>query len=71
MDLNFATDSPLLTLTGELWGVYCESFGENWLHFNGTTLYLIKFVMQKYQNDILIGTMIPRLDYVYNVNTYL
>ena len=29
-----------LTLTGELWGVFCENFGENWLRYNGTALYL-------------------------------
>ena len=23
------TDNPYLALTGELWGVYCEDFGEN------------------------------------------
>ena len=32
----FTTD---LALTGELWGVYCEEFGENWLCYNGTSLY--------------------------------
>ena len=25
--------------TGELWGVYCEDFSENWPHYNGTALY--------------------------------
>ena len=25
-----------LTLTGELWDVFCENFGENWLHYNST-----------------------------------
>ena len=24
---------------GELWDVYCEYFGENWPHYNGTELY--------------------------------
>ena len=23
-------DTPYLTLTGELWGVFCEELGENW-----------------------------------------
>ena len=23
-------DSPYLALTGELWGVFCENFQENW-----------------------------------------
>ena len=25
----FTTDTPYLALTGKLWGVYCEEFGEN------------------------------------------
>ena len=33
------TDTPYLTLTGELWGVYCVDFEENWPGFNGTALY--------------------------------
>ena len=28
-----------LTLTGELRVVYCDDFGENWLRYNGSTLY--------------------------------
>ena len=35
----FITDTPFLALTGELWAVYCEEFGENWSRYNGTTLY--------------------------------
>ena len=30
---------PLWRLIGELWGVNCEIFGENWPHYNGTALY--------------------------------
>ena len=40
-DLKLTTDTPYLTLTGELWGVCCEEIGENWLHYNGTALYTI------------------------------
>ena len=29
LDFELTTDIPYLTLTGELWGVYCEDFGEN------------------------------------------
>ena len=32
---------PYLTLTCELWGVYCSEFGENWPRYNGTALYSI------------------------------
>ena len=28
-------------LTGELWSIYCEHFGENWLNYNSTKLYSI------------------------------
>ena len=27
----------------ELWGVYCEEFGENWPRYNGTALYLLLY----------------------------
>ena len=37
-DFNITTDTPHLALTGELWGVYCEDFGENWLCYNGIVL---------------------------------
>ena len=29
-------DTPYPTLTGEIWGVFCECFGENWPCYNGT-----------------------------------
>ena len=32
-------DTPYLALTGELWGVFRDDFGENRLRYNGTTLY--------------------------------
>ena len=28
-DIRITTDTPYLALMGELWGVYCEDFGEN------------------------------------------
>ena len=33
-----AEDTPYLTLTGELWGVFCGDFGVNRSHYNGTAL---------------------------------
>ena len=33
-DFGITTDIPYLTLTGELWGVYCDDFDDNWLHYN-------------------------------------
>ena len=32
-------DTPYLALTGELWGVYCEEFEENWPCYNSAALY--------------------------------
>ena len=31
----------LIHITGDLWGVYCEDYGENWQRYNGTALYTI------------------------------
>ena len=31
-DFELTTDTPYLTLTGKLWGVYYENFYENWHH---------------------------------------
>ena len=39
-DFAFTKDTPYLALTGELWGVFCEDFEENWSRYNGTILYL-------------------------------
>ena len=36
----YTTNPPNLALTNEVWGVYCEEFGENWPRYNGTALYL-------------------------------
>ena len=40
-DIRITTDTPYLTLTGKLWGVFCEHLRENWPHYNGTSLYHI------------------------------
>ena len=37
-DFEPTTDTPYLALTGELWGVFCYHFGENWC-YNSTALY--------------------------------
>ena len=39
-DFKLKTDTPYLALKGELWDVYHEDYGENWLHYNGATLYV-------------------------------
>ena len=39
-ELVLTKETPYLTLTGELWGVYCEEFQENWLSYNATALHM-------------------------------
>ena len=38
-DIRIPTDTPHFALTGELWGVSGEDFGEHLPRYNGTTLY--------------------------------
>ena len=38
-NLRLTKDTTYLTFTGELWGVFWESFEENLPRYNGTTLY--------------------------------
>ena len=40
IDCLVAKDTLYLTLTDELWGVFCEYLCENLPHYNGATLYL-------------------------------
>ena len=44
-DNRITTDTPYLTLPGELWGVYCEDFGENWPCYIGTAVYMIMMMI--------------------------
>ena len=37
-ELTITKDIPYLALTGKLWDVYCDNFGENWPHYNSTAL---------------------------------
>ena len=45
--IKLTNDTPYLVLTGELWGVYCESLEENGQRYNGTALYEITFAYPK------------------------
>ena len=38
-DSELTKDTTYLALTGKLWGVYCEDWGENGSRYNGTALY--------------------------------
>ena len=35
-ELELTKDTPYLALSGELWGVCYEDFGDIWLHYKGT-----------------------------------
>ena len=37
-DFEITKGTPYLALTGELLGVHCKDFGENWSRYNGTAL---------------------------------
>ena len=39
-DAGSTKDTPYLALMGELWGVFCGYFWENWPRYNGTALYI-------------------------------
>ena len=39
-EFDSTKDTTYLALTGELWGVFREDFGENWSRYNGTALYI-------------------------------
>ena len=41
-DAGSTKDAPYLALTGELWGIFCKYFWENWPRYNGTALYITK-----------------------------
>ena len=43
-DIRLTKDTPYLTLPGELWSVYWEDLGENWLCYDGATLYSQKIL---------------------------
>ena len=40
-DIRITTSILYLALTGELWGVYCDDFGEIWPRYNDTALYFV------------------------------
>ena len=42
LEFDFTKDTPYLALTGELWGVFSEDFGENWSRYNSTILHFFQ-----------------------------
>ena len=60
-DFNLTTDTPHLALTGELWGVYCEDFVENWPCYIGTALYFINLSSLNFFREMIeICLMSPK-----------
>ena len=39
-DIELTKETPYLALTGEIWGVYYDTFRENWPRYNGIVLYI-------------------------------
>ena len=37
--IDLTKDTPYFALAGELWGVFCNDFGENFPRYNGIALY--------------------------------
>ena len=55
------TDTPYLTLTGELWGVYYEDLGQTGLCYNGIALWMY---WNKYTSHLLeISCCYPSVSY--------
>ena len=52
-------EAPYLALTGKLWGVHCEDLGENWQHYNGTTLYIDGIVHDGSNSSVLAMELLP------------
>ena len=50
---NPTKGTPYLTLTDELWGVFWQDFGENWLRYNHTALYLDRI----HYSDVIMSVM--------------
>ena len=44
-DAGSTNDTPHLSLTGELWGVFYGYLRENWPRYNGTALYVLLVTM--------------------------
>ena len=56
-EVKITKDIPYLTIMGELWGVCCEDFAENWSRYNDT----VRHIQQKQQIDLMvIGLVIMR-----------
>ena len=45
-DIELTRDIPYLTHIGQLWGVYCEEFGEDLQCNEGTALNLVWMILQ-------------------------
>ena len=58
-----------LAIIGELWGVYCEDFGENWPCYNGTALYILLHhnshgnwvIFEGHYGDVIMGMITSQI----------
>ena len=51
-ELELTKYNPCITLTGELWGVFCEDSGECWSRYNTMVRTIIMFVTTNVRGDL-------------------
>ena len=68
-DFKLTTYTPYLALTDELWGVCYDNFEENWLHYNGTALYLERLIV--YFLDVHIDGTVLWVPFCKNLSVWL
>ena len=68
-DLTLTKYTLYHALTGEIWGVYHEDFGENWPRYNGNTLYM--HIQTPVWYWYIIIQVYERGRYLQNLRTYI
>ena len=58
-DFLIKTDIPYLAFAGELWGVHCEDFGENWQRYKRTVLYVQKYISTGRIEKVVVDYVTP------------
>ena len=53
-DFELTKDTPYFILIDELWGIYCEDLGENWICYEGIPLYIRRNMQYGHQNYIWV-----------------
>ena len=62
-------DTPKLTLMGELWSVYCEYLGDNYLCFTNGTFYFVPALPCSYHTTL--PSLFPIVNIIWANNTLL